>query len=196
MAAGHRWHRQRRSMATAHRRRPCVGRPCIGGGQARARTAAAVARGQRQPPRGGNNRALATAAASRARRPQAGKAAAVAREQSSDSMITDFMLTLLAHIPIDEEPSWDVEGVGEDGDFGGIPASTDAVKELAVVKYERGGDVREESCIICFEEFDEGVEVTRMPCKHAFHGGCLTRWLESSHVCPLCRHAIPASADP
>ncbi|CAL9193583.1 E3 ubiquitin-protein ligase SIS3-like [Musa acuminata AAA Group] len=102
----------------------------------------------------------------------------------------------LAHFPSDEETSSDVEGVGEDGDFGGIPASTDAVKELAVVKYERGGDVREESCIICFEEFDEGVEVTRMPCKHAFHGGCLTRWLESSHVCPLCRHAIPASADP
>ncbi|XP_065012876.1 uncharacterized protein LOC135641443 [Musa acuminata AAA Group] len=112
------------------------------------------------------------------------------------SMITDFMLTFLAHLPIDEEPSWDVESVDEDGDFGGIPASTDAVKELAVVKYERGGDVREESCIICFEEFDEGMEVTRMPCKHAFHGGCLTRWLESSHVCPLCRHAIPTSTDP
>ncbi|KAJ8484117.1 hypothetical protein OPV22_016620 [Ensete ventricosum] len=99
----------------------------------------------------------------------------------------------LADFPSDDEPSLDVE---EDGDFGGIPASTDAVKELAVVKYERGGDVREESCIICFEELDEGVEVMRMPCKHAFHGGCLTRWLESSHVCPLCRHAIPASADP
>ncbi|CAL9122338.1 unnamed protein product [Musa textilis] len=108
-------------------------------------------------------------------------------------MIVDV---LLAYFPSDEEPSSDVEGVGEDRGFGGIPASTDAVKELAVVKYERGGDVREESCIICFGEFDEGVEVTRMPCKHAFHGGCLTRWLESSHVCPLCRHAIPASADP
>ncbi|XP_065045958.1 putative RING-H2 finger protein ATL53 [Musa acuminata AAA Group] len=108
-------------------------------------------------------------------------------------MIVDV---LLAHFPIDEEPSSDVEGVGENGNFGGIPASTDAVKELAVVKYERGGDVREESCIICFAEFDEGVEVTRMPCKHAFHGGCLTRWLERSHVCPLRRHAIPASADP
>ncbi|CAL9122404.1 unnamed protein product, partial [Musa textilis] len=108
----------------------------------------------------------------------------------------EMIVDVLVHFPSDEEPSSDDEGVGEDGDFGGIPASTDAVKELAVVKYERGGDVREESCIICFEEFDEGVEVTRMPCKHAFHGGCLSRWLESSHVCPLCRHAIPASADP
>ncbi|KAJ8484116.1 hypothetical protein OPV22_016621 [Ensete ventricosum] len=77
---------------------------------------------------------------------------------------------------------------------GGVPASSDAVKELAVVKYERGGDVREESCRICLEAFDEGVEVTQMPCMHAFHGGCLTRWLESSHICPLCRHAIADSA--
>ncbi|CAL9122342.1 unnamed protein product [Musa textilis] len=105
-----------------------------------------------------------------------------------DVLLTDF--------PSGEEPSLDVEGVGEDGDFGGIPASTDAVEELAVVKNERGGDIREESCIICFEEFDEGVEVTRTPCKHAFHGGCLNRWLESTRVCPLCRHAMPASADP
>ncbi|RWW42635.1 hypothetical protein BHE74_00051797 [Ensete ventricosum] len=107
-----------------------------------------------------------------------------------------FVDVLLMYFPSDEEDSLDVDGAGGDGDFGGIPASTDAVKELAVVKYERGGDVREESCIICFEELEEGVEVTRMPCKHAFHGGCLTRWLESSHVCPLCRHAIPTSADP
>ncbi|CAL9187309.1 unnamed protein product [Musa hybrid cultivar] len=93
------------------------------------------------------------------------------------------------------EPSFD-EGVGGGGGFGGVPASSDAVKELAAVKYQRGGDVREHSCMICYEEFDEGVEVMRMPCMHAFHGGCLTRWLESSHLCPLCRYAIAASADP
>ncbi|CAL9056397.1 E3 ubiquitin-protein ligase RING1-like [Musa acuminata AAA Group] len=108
-------------------------------------------------------------------------------------MIVDVFLS---DFPSDEEPSLDVECVGEDGDFVSIPASTDAVEELAVVKYERRGDIREESCIICFEEFDEGVAVTRTPCKHAFHGDCLTRWLESSRVCPLCRHAMPASADP
>ncbi|THU51231.1 hypothetical protein C4D60_Mb06t28810 [Musa balbisiana] len=85
--------------------------------------------------------------------------------------------------------------VGGEG-FGDVPASSDAVKELVVVKYERGGDVREESCRICLEEFDEGVEVKQMPCMHAFHGGCLTRWLESSHICPLCRHAIADSAGP
>ncbi|URE10279.1 RING [Musa troglodytarum] len=87
-------------------------------------------------------------------------------------------------------------GVGGGGGFGGVPALSDAVKEVAVMRYERGGDVREESCMICFEEFNVGEEVTRLPCMHAFHGGCLTRWLESSHLCPLCRHAIPASADP
>ncbi|RWW35732.1 hypothetical protein BHE74_00059297 [Ensete ventricosum] len=103
-------------------------------------------------------------------------------------MIVDVFL---ADFPSDEEPYLDVEGVEEDGDLGDIPTSTDAV-----VKYECEGDIRDERCIICFEEFDEGVEMTRTPCKHAFHGGCLARWLESSRVCPLCRHTVPASADP
>ncbi|RRT55173.1 hypothetical protein B296_00036105 [Ensete ventricosum] len=81
------------------------------------------------------------------------------------------------------------EGVGG----GGVSTLSDVVEEVAVMRYESGGDVREESCMICLEELDVGEEVTRMPCMHAFHGGCLTRWLESSH---LCRHAMPASADP
>ncbi|KAJ8484138.1 hypothetical protein OPV22_016623 [Ensete ventricosum] len=85
------------------------------------------------------------------------------------------------------------EGVGRSGGFGGVPTLSDVVEEVAVMRYETGGDVREESCMICLEELDVGEEVTRMPCMHAFHGGCLTRWLESSH---LCRHAMPASADP
>ncbi|RRT39915.1 hypothetical protein B296_00043792 [Ensete ventricosum] len=96
---------------------------------------------------------------------------------------------------IGTEPSFD-EGVSGDGGFGGVPASSDAVKELAVVKYQREGDVREHSCMICFEEFHVWEEVTQMPCKHAFHGGCLTRWLASSHLCPICRYAIAASARP
>ncbi|RWW41971.1 hypothetical protein BHE74_00052510 [Ensete ventricosum] len=103
---------------------------------------------------------------------------------TSGNKIEMFMDVLLTHFSSDEEPSLDIEGVDEDGDFGGIPTSINAVKELVVVKYERGGDIREESCIICFEEFNEDVEVTRMPSKHVFHGNCLTRWLESSHVCP------------
>ncbi|KAJ8458525.1 hypothetical protein OPV22_031451 [Ensete ventricosum] len=95
----------------------------------------------------------------------------------------------------DEEDSFDY-GLGGGGQFGGVPASSDSIAKLQVLRYENGGgDVRESSCTICLEEFEEGMEVTRMPCMHVFHGGCLTRWLERSRLCPLCRHPLPP-ADP
>lgn len=97
----------------------------------------------------------------------------------------------------EEEHSFDY-GLGGDGRFGGVPASSDSIAKLQALRYEDGGgDVRESSCMICFEEFEGGMEVTRMPCMHVFHGDCLTRWLESSRLCPLCRHQLPpASVDP
>ncbi|XP_038988023.1 E3 ubiquitin-protein ligase ZNRF3-like [Phoenix dactylifera] len=78
------------------------------------------------------------------------------------------------------------------GDFGGTPASEASIRELEVVKYDGvGGEFEDNGCSICLEEFELEMEVTRMPCKHVFHGGCLTQWLEKSHLCPLCRQEIP-----
>ncbi|KAG1367976.1 E3 ubiquitin-protein ligase Praja-2-like [Cocos nucifera] len=74
------------------------------------------------------------------------------------------------------------------GGFGGVPAPEASINELEVVKYNGvGGEFEESGCLICLEDFEFEMEVTRMPCKHIFHGSCLTRWLENSHLCPLCR---------
>ncbi|XP_008806229.2 E3 ubiquitin-protein ligase Praja-1-like [Phoenix dactylifera] len=82
------------------------------------------------------------------------------------------------------------EGIG--GDFSGVPASKASIRALEVVKYNGvGAEFQENECSICLEEFEFEMEVTRMPCKHVFHGGCLTRWLERSHICPLCRYEMP-----
>ncbi|URE29356.1 RING [Musa troglodytarum] len=90
---------------------------------------------------------------------------------------------------------WGEEEDSFDYDLG---TSSDSIAKLQAVRYEHGGgDFRESSCMICFEGFEVGMEVTRMPCMHVFHGDCLTRWLERSRLCPLCRHQLlPASADP
>ncbi|KAG1367980.1 E3 ubiquitin-protein ligase Praja-2-like [Cocos nucifera] len=76
-------------------------------------------------------------------------------------------------------------------DFGGVPEAS--IKKLEVVKYNGvgGTEFEESGCLICLEDFEFEMEVTRMPCKHIFHGGCLTRWLENSHLCPLCRYEMP-----
>ncbi|XP_038988078.1 E3 ubiquitin-protein ligase RING1-like [Phoenix dactylifera] len=66
------------------------------------------------------------------------------------------------------------------------------IKALEVVKYnDVGTKFQENGCSICLEEFEFEMEVTRMPCKHVFHGGCLTRWLERGYLCPLCRYEMP-----
>ncbi|XP_073116226.1 E3 ubiquitin-protein ligase MPSR1-like [Elaeis guineensis] len=82
------------------------------------------------------------------------------------------------------------EGIGA-GDFGGVPASDTPIKELEVVKYDGVvGEFQENECSICLEEFEFEMEVIQLPCKHIFHGGCLTQWLENSHLCPLCRYEL------
>lgn len=52
--------------------------------------------------------------------------------------------------------------------------------------------VRErESCTICLEEFEAGSEALCMPCTHIFHAGCIVKWLNESHYCPVCRFEVP-----
>eukprot|EP01047_Picozoa_sp_COSAG01_P064719 COSAG01_NODE_8616_length_2718_cov_31.588393_4_plen_180_part_00 len=50
---------------------------------------------------------------------------------------------------------------------------------------------REQECPICQDMMGDGQEYMRMPCSHAFHAGCLGRWLSRQHTCPMCRHELP-----
>ncbi|KAL1562403.1 RING-type E3 ubiquitin transferase [Salvia divinorum] len=79
-----------------------------------------------------------------------------------------------------------VEGEGDDY-LGLVPAA-----ELSLGMLERHEADGESCCSICLEEFGGGGGgVLRMPCSHYFHGGCIERWLKSSHYCPLCRFVMP-----
>ncbi|WOL14399.1 E3 ubiquitin-protein ligase [Canna indica] len=69
---------------------------------------------------------------------------------------------------------------------GGVPESMGVME---IVDYE-GGQL--ETCTICFERFEVGEKVSRMPCSHIFHVACFTRLLGSSRRCPLCRRLMPA----
>ncbi|KAI9351323.1 hypothetical protein BDR26DRAFT_929795 [Obelidium mucronatum] len=40
-------------------------------------------------------------------------------------------------------------------------------------------------CAICLTEFDEGEDISGVPCLHWFHGECIKRWLTTSTVCPM-----------
>ncbi|XP_010268564.1 PREDICTED: RING-H2 finger protein ATL39-like [Nelumbo nucifera] len=81
------------------------------------------------------------------------------------------------------------------GGFGAVPASASAIEALEVTKLDvDGGGVGSTStinCAICLEELPIGSQITRMPCSHVYHGGCISQWLQTSNFCPLCRYEMP-----
>ncbi|KAJ5076766.1 target of erk kinase mpk-1 [Anaeramoeba ignava] len=42
-------------------------------------------------------------------------------------------------------------------------------------------------CCICLEKFNEGDNITTLPCFHIFHSSCIQTWLNMNKVCPLCK---------
>jgi len=73
-------------------------------------------------------------------------------------------------------------------EFRAVPAMV--IEEvLPVVRFDElaacvGGD-----CAVCLSGIGGGDEVRRLSnCRHAFHRGCLDRWMEhDQRTCPLCR---------
>ena len=72
-----------------------------------------------------------------------------------------------------------------------IPATKSSIQALEKVKFQQGLMNSVQECTICMEGFQTGLEVTRMPCSHVYHEGCIVKWLKTSHFCPLCRYPMP-----
>jgi len=46
-------------------------------------------------------------------------------------------------------------------------------------------------CRVCLAELQPNVSVALLPCKHAFHTGCISKWLtQCKNTCPLCQAPI------
>ena len=89
-----------------------------------------------------------------------------------------------------------------DGGFGAVPADAAAVASLGKQTFrtaagaggDGGGSVTGTCCSVCLEDFEDGDEISVMPCSggHGFHTNCIAEWLgRYSNMCPLCRHALP-----
>lgn len=52
-------------------------------------------------------------------------------------------------------------------------------------------DSKRGTCHICFDDYEVGVDASRLPCWHVFHRACNAQWLAINHTCPLCRYSIP-----
>ncbi|CAK8567358.1 unnamed protein product [Lathyrus sativus] len=72
-----------------------------------------------------------------------------------------------------------------------VPTSKEAIDSLEKVKIKNCE--ANEKCSVCQFEFNVGMEVTKMPCNHLYHQECIVQWLETSHMCPMCRYPMPTS---
>ncbi|PON64142.1 43kDa postsynaptic protein [Parasponia andersonii] len=82
--------------------------------------------------------------------------------------------------------------------FKTVPASKSSLEALKEAKVDDLGATTIQQCSICLEKlwFEDihninDRKVVRMPCSHLYHKHCIVRWLETSHMCPMCRYAMP-----
>jgi Ring finger domain len=72
------------------------------------------------------------------------------------------------------------------GSYGSV-AQQDVVKP---------GMEEEPHCSICLGEYEEGEELSKLPCSHIYHDECITSWCSNHIRCPLCNYDLesePAS---
>ncbi|KAK8519029.1 hypothetical protein V6N13_017722 [Hibiscus sabdariffa] len=76
--------------------------------------------------------------------------------------------------------------------YGTPPASKSAIDALpSVVITKDHLNSKFSQCAVCMDDFEEGIQAKRMPCKHLYHKDCILPWLELHNSCPVCRHELP-----
>ena len=64
-----------------------------------------------------------------------------------------------------------------------------AIENIKKVKFNNSFEQKE--CPITMMEFEEGEEISELPCKHVFNTQAINRWLkEENYKCPVCRYEM------
>ncbi|KAL7065832.1 zinc finger, C3HC4 type domain-containing protein [Cryptosporidium serpentis] len=68
------------------------------------------------------------------------------------------------------------------------------IDALPISKFDikKSGNLEEDKkqCLICLEDFQQDQEILWLPCTHCFCKNCISRWLEGSTTCPICKGDI------
>merc|ERR1719174_2533503 len=81
----------------------------------------------------------------------------------------------------------------EQGMSSATPAASQnalSAQPVVVVTKEDLQDSTNSRCSVCFEEYQAGMEATRMFCGHLFCTSCIQEWLQKANSCPVCRFEL------
>jgi len=77
----------------------------------------------------------------------------------------------------------------------GVPATGPATGGASdEVAYFETGEDGLDLCAICLSDYEDGVQVRVLPCRHAFHRECIDTWLARNNACPYCKRVVDAAS--
>lgn len=71
------------------------------------------------------------------------------------------------------------------------PEPVSAIQDLEKIRLTQAHLASDSHCPVCKDDFEVGVEVKVMPCKHFYHSKCIDPWLYLHNTCPVCRYELP-----
>ncbi|CAG9460509.1 unnamed protein product [Pedinophyceae sp. YPF-701] len=87
-------------------------------------------------------------------------------------------------------------GAASSADGGAAGGELPSDKEELVQRLIDQGGTTGASCGICFDDYEDGDKLRRLPCSHKFHAHCIHRWAITStqysrpSSCPICNHPL------
>jgi hypothetical protein len=114
--------------------------------------------------------------------------------QGGHGLSTDIIENLLKHYTYEKathgldcakilqqsaEAQSDIEQGGEAGRTLAVGLPAEAA--------DLSGFLVQDECAVCLCEFCDGDMLIELPCNHAYHRACITSWLLSRNLCPMCK---------
>ncbi|KAL3509251.1 hypothetical protein ACH5RR_028652 [Cinchona calisaya] len=103
----------------------------------------------------------------------------------------------ISYVPLDETAVFDLfpedfVGLDVNSDDCNLLSEENVLKHLKTRKYQTpagAGKEVEEICVVCQSEYEDEEELGILGCRHEYHASCITRWLMTKNVCPVCKRA-------